>query len=389
MPKKPTGVRKRGNTWQYYFDKASIDGKRQTVYRSGFKTQKEAEAARAEAIAKYNNGGFVPLDTNISLADFVKIFINDLKENRSSLNTIANTESSIDTYLLRLLGGYRVTDINQAVINQFINHLTDQGLAPNTIKYHCKTAKKLFDAAKRHKIITENPFDSVRIPDSSVINSGRPNYAYEDSTIQKLFDAYRQNSCITTVLMLGYYAGLRVSEMCGLTWNDVDFTNNTLTVNKQLVRQPKTRKNYMVNPKYNSKRKIEMPDVLVDYLKGLSETRNNNQKYILNQDGSIKEGNDFQFVLVNDHGKATFRQNITKKIYEYSQRGYPAFKPHDLRHTHCTKLIDSGFNMQYVQKRLGHKSLKTTLDIYTHLTASRRSKEAEKLNSTFFEMTSF
>ncbi|WP_044974805.1 tyrosine-type recombinase/integrase [Ruminococcus sp. HUN007] len=95
------------------------------------------------------------------------------------------------------------------------------------------------------------------------------------------------------------------------------------------------------------------------------------------------------FVVTNWHGKIICKRYVIKRVELLKKKGYPAFKPHDLRHTHCTKLIDSGINMQYVQQRLGHKSLKVTLDIYTHLTAARRKTEASKLDSAFSAMTSF
>lgn len=383
MPKKPTGVRKRGNTWQYYFDKASIDGKRQTVYRSGFKTQKEAEAARAEAIAAYNNGGFVPLNNDISFSDFAKVFINDLHDNRYSATTIRSYRAALNARLIKKLGGYKLTSINRSIVNQFVNELQTEGLAKKTIQFYLTAGKKLFDVAAQHKITNDNPFKNVSAPDNSLINKGRPHTAYTDDYVNQLFEAYKDDE-LEPAIMLGYYAGLRISEMCALTWDDINFDTRVITVNKQIVHDELTKTFYFAPPKWNSVRRVKIPIVLCNYLFTLKQQRNGKQhKYKLNPDKSISEGNDFSFVITNWHGKIVCKRYIITRIRNLRQKSYPTFKVHDLRHTHCTKLIDSGVDMKYVQKRLGHKSLKTTLDVYTHLTEERRKTEDEKLDNVF------
>ena len=388
MAKLPTGVRKRGNTYQYYFDKASIDGKRQIEYRSGFKTPKEAATARAEAIAKYNNGGFVPLNNDISFADFSKIFVKELSENRYTLATITSYKAALNACLIPELGGYKLININRSIVNQFVNKLHNRGLSKSTIRLYICVGSKCFEVAKQHKIAVDNPFKGVTAPDNSLVNKGRPHQAYSDDYINQLFKAYKGDK-LEAVLMIGYYAGLRISETCALTWDDIDFENKIMTVNKQMEHNEQLKTFYFAPPKYNSVRQIEIPTILCDFLFELKQAQTKAQKYKLNPDRSISEGNDFSFVVTNWHGKIICKRYVIKRVELLKKKGYPAFKPHDLRHTHCTKLIDSGINMQYVQQRLGHKSLKVTLDIYTHLTAARRKTEASKLDSAFSAMTSF
>ncbi len=388
MPRKASGIRKRGNTWQYYFDKASIDGKRQTVYQSGFKTAEEAKAARAEAIAKYNNGGIIPLKKDISFADFAKVFIEDLQQDRLSLATKTSYTAALNACLIDELGGYKLININKSIVNQLVNRLQAKGLTKNTIKLYICVGSKCFEAAKQHKIAVDNPFKGVTAPDNSIVNKGRPHQAYSDDFVKQLFTAYKGDK-LETVLMIGCYAGLRISEICALTWNDVDFANKQLTVNKQIEHDEKLKIFYFANPKYNSTRTIDIPSVLCDYLHNLKLTQQKQQKYKLNPDRSISEGDDFSFILTNWHGEIVCKRYVITRIRQLKKKGYPAFKPHDLRHTHCTQLIDNGVNMQYVQQRLGHKSLKVTLDIYTHLTALRKSKEAEKLDNALSAMTAF
>ena len=69
------GVRKRGKTWSYYFDTAKINGERNKIEKGGFRTQKEAIAARAAAIAEYNNTGRTFSASEISVADYLDYWL--------------------------------------------------------------------------------------------------------------------------------------------------------------------------------------------------------------------------------------------------------------------------------------------------------------------------
>ena len=83
-------------------------------------------------------------------------------------------------------------------------------------------------------------------------------------------------------------------------------------------------------------------------------------------------------------GKLTTSSTIHGHIcYLKTTYGFPDFKPHELRHTHCTKLLSNGVDVKYVQKRLGHKSIQTTLDIYHHLTKNIALSEDSKLDNLF------
>lgn len=382
MAKTPTGVRKRGNYWAYYFDKVSINGKRQTETKSGFKSPQEAANARAEAIAAYNNGGFVPLNNSISFVDFSKVFIKYLIENRYSPLSVKSYQDVLNACLLKELGQYKLTSINRSIVNQLVNKLHSEGKTKTTIEHYLIVGKRMFDIAKQHKITTDNPFNDITAPDNSLVNKGRPHKAYTDEYVNQLLSAYKGDK-LEPVIMIGNYCGLRISELCALTWNDIDFQNKIINVNKQMVHDEKKRVFYFKTPKWNSVRRVEMPQVLCDYLAELKQVTANNQRYKLTQDQTISEGDDFSFVITNCSGKIVCKRFIIKRVKISSEMGYPHFTVHDLRHTHCTYLIDHHVDNRYVQKRLGHKSLKTTLDIYTHLTEERRKTEADKLDDIY------
>ena len=157
-------------------------------------------------------------------------------------------------------------DIN--VAESFVGKLRDKGLSHGTIRKCIIVCKSMFDYAIRRKIVNDNPFRNLKVP--STENRGNPNFAYSDEMIQEFYKIY-EHDMLGTLLMFGYHCGLRLSEALAITWDDIDFDNKLLSVNKQLV--CKNHVYYFTNPKYNSDRLISMDDKMVEYLKTLKKEK--------------------------------------------------------------------------------------------------------------------
>ena len=91
-------------------------------------------------------------------------------------------------------------------------------------------------------------------------------------------------------------------------------------------------------------------------------------------------GYDFSFIVSRDDSKIMSIENIHGRLSRMRIEKDP-LRPHSLRHTHCSKLVAAGFDMKYIQQRMGHKSVRTTLDVYTHLTDQTAEECASKLDS--------
>lgn len=152
-------------------------------------------------------------------------------------------------------------------------------------------------------------------------------------------------------------------------------------------------------PKYNSYRKIAMSTTLSALLKREKARQdkarpyydeyythqyvNSQRKLIQDIQGyTIPEGST-EIFLVNVRENGTYCQpRITQhlgRIVHY-QLGFPLFDMHSLRHTHCCMLLDEGAPIKFVQQRLGHKDIETTLNIYAHLTDKMEEQGVEILN---------
>lgn len=180
-------------------------------------------------------------------------------------------------------------------------------------------------------------------------------------------------------LMLGYHCGLRLGEAFALTWDDINFDNNTISINKQvqMINDHWT----FTNPKYDSFRVIKCDSILLSLLYKEKEKQlrakeyyaeHYKEIYIPDKRSSEYKQNDSQPVwMVNSREDGSYIQpRVTQhlgRIIHY-QLGYSKFDFHSLRTTHTTMLIESGANPKAVQIRLGHKNIQTTMNIYAKCT---------------------
>lgn len=374
-------ARKRGTKWQYYFEVAKVDGKRKRIVKSGFDTKKAALAAGADAMSLYNNGGVPVIDDSVSMMDFANEYLEYFKNKFKYISYCTNRDQ-LNAHFLKDYGNYKLVAITERVAEEFVFTLKKKGLSAITIKQHISRCKKMFDYAVKQKLIRDNPFSDLTLP-NDIANQGSPHEYYTDERIKDLLEAYKGDP-LEPLIMLGYHTGLRVSEMCGLTWDDVDIGNKTITINKQLVYRDKAF--YFTTTKFSSNRVITIDDKLVEYLKELRKRQRKEVvfNYDLTEDKKLVYGNQFSFIITQKDGRLMSSNTVHGRIsYLKVNQMKPAFKPHDLRHTHCTKLIDSGVDAKYVQKRLGHKSIYTTLDVYHHLSRKTTDIEDAKLNDLF------
>ena len=375
-------TRKRGNYWQYYFEGVRIGGKRTRVIKSGFKTKKEAVEAGTIALAEYNEcGQTLVASKDVSIIDFVQNKYYDYIDMKYRDRTAKDFKRSLDLFIA-WYGSYNITKFTYINAEDYLSRLVKRGLAKNTIQSYISCTKRMFELAIKLNVIKKNPMTDIKVPEVTE-NEGNPHVIYSDEEVKRYLEAYKDNTPLETAIMIAYHCGLRVSEMVALTWDDIDFEKKQLTVNKQLI--SKNRMFYFAPCKYSSTRTIDLDNEIIKYLKELKTKKESvpyRYSYSVNPDRSISGGEDFSFVVSRDDSKVISSDNIHTRL-SYHRLGKDPLKMHSLRHTHCTKLITSGVDLKYVQQRLGHRSVKTTLDIYSHLTNDVIQESRDRLNEIF------
>lgn len=400
------GTRKRGKTWSYYFDTAQVGGKRKKIEKGGFRTKKEAETALAKAIAEYESSGQVFQPSTISVSDYLDFWY----EQYCKMNLTENTQQTYATLIHRHLkpqfGAYYLKSLQTAAIQEYINQLKAQGYSKATIRSIFVVLSTAIDyAVQPLQYIRENPCRFVKI--GTVAKPVRERIVLTDAEFDRIRKRFPVGSRYYIPLMIGWNCGLRINECFALTWDDVDFENCTLSVERQLIRR-NINGNLgfsLKGPKYNSKRKIKFGESLYRILKAEKNRQLKNElKYgefytvyqlvdFTDEKGAPRQrivgtqkilstgARRINFICVDENGELT-----TKNSFAYCQRVIRQelginFDYHSLRHTHATKLIEAGANVKAVQQRLGHKNIVTTMNTYVHHTDEMAQTAADLFES--------
>lgn len=346
------------------FDSA---GKRIRVKKQGFRTKKNAEVFVTETLSKKNKGFIANNNSSVLFKDFINDWFNNYKCNTISITTRDNYISAMEHHILPKLGQYKLNKITNIIIQNFYNDIINKGLKASSAKKIMQILNGCFRYAKKNKLICEVPtdIDKVKItkPDTKFWNKEQISFFLSTFKDQYIF----------LPVFIDVLTGLRIGELCGLRWCDIDLKSATLSVRNQVI-QDKSTKKLIFTKKLKtdtSYRTITLPNILNDYLFNLKNT--------------IKP-HETDFVLLNRENKMCNPRNVsmefTKKIAKHTEQ-LPKITFHSLRHTHATLLIFNGENIKVVSERLGHKDISTTLNIYTHIMKEMKKDTAKLLDNIF------
>lgn len=167
---------------------------------------------------------------------------------------------------------------------------------------------------------------------------------------------------------------MRKSEALSLQWKDIDFMLKRVTIGKTLALD----ENKMIiiqEPKTKSSQRIITLDKTT--LKILEEWRINQKEWYLNFGYNTSSPN--QFLFTNKFNKLYYPQAPNDWLYNILEKyDLPKITLHGFRHTHASLLFESGANIKEVQERLGHKDVKTTMNIYAHVTPEKIEETGER-----------
>lgn len=386
--------------WLYRFETASVNGKRKWISKGGFDTQSEAYDAGVEAYNQYKNTGKTFTPSDMSVADYLDYWIAQYCKVNLKKTTVENYEKKIRLYIKPALGSYYLKDIDTAVLQSFINNMFNKGFSRNTLlTVKGILSRSLEYATSTLKFIATDPSVPVRLPlpraraDTETTKKERVVYTKEQ--IESIFERFPEGHPCHIPLLLGYRCGLRLGEAFALMWSDVDFVHKTLTINKQVQNHDKEW--YLDTAKYESDRVIDLDDTMIKVLKKERARQLKainyyesyyTQQYIEKAPGGVyrinTEGKGEACHFINTRENGTY---IQPRVMQHCFRvihydlGFEELDYHSLRHTHASNLLAAGVNPKYVQERLGHKNIKTTLQTYSHVTEDMKETSVNILNA--------
>ena len=416
-------VRNRGTKdkpkWEYRFEAAKVDGKRKHISKGGFSTKAMALEAGTAALAEYNRAGQVFEPSEVSVSDYFDYWLKNYCEVNLSDNTTHGYNVIINKHIKPKIGLYKLKAIDTMTLQKFINDMyVVNGFSKGYIKTVLKVIRQGFSyARKTAKLIALDPSEDISLPNMDVSDDEMIILTKEE--VGSILDRFKKSPNQYYAILISYYTGLRVSEVYGLTWNDIDFDKKTITVNKiakkfdynskkdktyRGIKGKAATKWYLGACKtINSYRTIQIGDTLINALLDYKEWQEENEKvygeyykrtYVKNE--VTRNNRKVQRIIQMDNSAGVEIPMDQVKLVCVKENGefvgtdamkYPSkvintqlgirFNFHALRHTHATMLIEQGLPIKAVSERLGHASTQITWDVYVKVTDKMENEVVE------------
>lgn len=309
------------------------------------------------------------LPNEMIMEDFIIDFLEKYKTNLS-ITTYNVYMRTCKKYIIPLLGDIKLSDIRPIHIQNYVDDLVGL-LSPKTIKIHLNILNLAFKRAYRLKLIKENVVQYIEVPKSKKFK----NEIYNSEDMRLLLEKSKGTS-LELPIVIASGLGLRISEILGLTWNNIDFNDYTITVDKITVRDGG--KVILKDPKTESSvRTITAPKEIISMLKQLKKDRLSDK---LRGEKSHRE------LIFYDKNLEPVAPDVISKKFKYflEVNNLKHIRFHDLRHSHVTMLIEAKVPIKVISERVGHSSVNTTLNIYSHALKEMDQEASEKISNTLF-----
>ena len=386
---KENETQRKDGTYQYRW--RTSDHKRHSIYAPTLEELREKE----QTVLKDKSDGIRTDAQKVTLNDVYDLWV-QLKKGLKD-NTFQNYKYMYEQFVRDDLGQRKITTLKRSDIRRFYNYLIDERcLKVSTVDSIHTVLHQVLDIAVEDCYLRNNISDNAL----KELKQARNLFTEKRKALtiqeQEIFlDFLRKSNMYRHwypifALMVG--TGLRVGEAVGLRWNDVDFDNNTISVNHTLIyynhakggcyfgiNTPKTRAGERTIPMIESVREAILQEKEYQREVGIKCT------------ARVDGFTDFIFVnrFGNTQHQGTLNKALRRIIRDCNQEILdkakdkdnvillPNFSCHTLRHTFTTRLCESGINIKVIQSVLGHSDVSTTLDIYADVTKDLKKAEMQ------------
>lgn len=280
------------------------------------------------------------------------------------------------------LGNIKLNDLRTTHLQRYYKKLLNEKVTPATIEQINTKLKTCLGDAERQGYIQKNWCKLVTLPKKTITKEVKVLTKEEQERFLKAINEHELELLYT--LTLG--TGLRIGEVLGLKWSDIDFNNSELQVNRSLQRTPIYENDKIVRyeiqettPKTkNSFRTVPIPKNIT---KSLIEYKKEQYIHI-----SLVEDdyNNKDYVFCDKLGKPIDDKRPGRNLKSIlSSIDIEPIKFHALRHTYATRLFELGVPPKTVQHLMGHADIETTMNIYTKVMPEQKVKAVDKINSIF------
>jgi len=351
------GIIKRGSTWSYVVRERDPEtGKTKPRWVSGFRTQKEAKEARADALSAMGKGTYVA-PQNLTVGEWLDQWIAghalELKP-----STAASYRANIERYLKPAIGHERVQTLSPARLSVVFGDMYKQGgkggkpLSARTVEFARAVLRRAMSDAIVERVVTTNPVVGSKKP--RVVKPKHTTWTAEQLRVFLDRDRHR----LASLYALAAATGMRRGELCALRWQDLSLDDALVRVERSVTQVGGERR--YGTPKNHERRQVTIDRATVASLRELRKQQMRDRMAW----GPAWE-NDEDLVFVWESGAPLLPDYVSKEFFRaQGTLELPRLKLHELRHTHATILLRAGVPVHIVAKRLGHKDPSITLNVY-------------------------
>ena len=293
------------------------------------------------------------------------------KQNIDRCNVKKNTQTGRKNLMNILkndrLGSKSIDSIKTSDAKKGAVRIKKKGYAYKTINNYKCSLKASFNIAILDDCIRKNPFNFSL--NTIIKDDTTPKKALTEEQ-EKVLLSFTQNDIVYCkyydVILLLLKTGLRISELCGLTINDLDLNNRLITINHQLLRN-KEIGYFIETPKTKSSvRQVPISEEAYQAFKRILSTRKKAKPIEIDGYKDFVFLNQQGYPVTGAYYSTTF-SNLGKKFKKIHGDALPKITPHILRHTFCTRLANRNMNPKSLQYIMGHSNINITLNLYTHV----------------------
>lgn len=365
-------LRKRSKNYIVYLEyKDPETGKKKQKNMGSFEKKRDANKKLIELKDSIYKEDFLS-PSKLTLKEHLLDFLDKYKENLS-ITTYNNYLRICNKYIIPMLGDIKLEDLKPIHVQNYVDDLVEL-LSPQTIKIHINILKLALKRAYRLRLIRENVVEYIEIPKSRKFK----NKIYNQEDMVKLLKTCKDTT-LELPITLAIGLGLRISEILGLTWDNIDFEDKLITVDKITIRS--NGEVILKKPKTDTSiRTISVPTEIVNMLK-----EHKRKSLELKLKGIIKKDNNFLFFDKN--GNPIAQDVLSRKFSRFLEKNnLEHIRFHDLRHSHVTLLINSKIPIKVISERVGHSNINTTLNIYSHVLKEMDKEASDKISETLFKL---
>lgn len=372
-----------------YEARTTINGVKIHIYNMNLtQLKKEFEIAKAKLLREEKN-----IRPQLKLKEWFDEWFNNVK--KPQLKSEASSKTyyrKINNTYISILGDKLIEDISQINVQTATNELVEKGYTERTVREALGVLKECFEIAIVNRIIPSNPCIGIAIRNANILKERRV-LSHDE---QETFLNEVKNNYYYEAYAILLSTGMRIGEFSGLQWNDIDFENKEIRINRSMSTTYIDGKKYeeLTTPKtFNAYRAIPFFGETEQLLKSWKKKQNIYKKKLGNRWRANDEFGDLVFtstmgspvtryVLAHDINKVVkdlkMKEILTAQKEGRQPKEIKGIHPHAFRHTFATRCFEKGIDPLVIQNMMGHSNYATTVS-YTHVLKDKKQEEIEKV----------